>query len=97
MLEKISQLATGKRSSKSVIAQRILDNLSSIEQLSLEDLAKASFSSKSSIVRFAQLLGYKGWTDLFSILFMPFILRKIISKITFKRLKLSSELKAKRL
>ncbi len=69
MLEKISAYAQTSKSSKAAIAKGILENLSTIEKMSLEDLAKASYSSKSSIVRFAQTLGYKGWTD-----FLPALL-----------------------
>ncbi|MDO4912523.1 MAG: MurR/RpiR family transcriptional regulator [Lactobacillus sp.] len=63
MLEKIKQYALNKQSSKSAIAQYIIDNLDNIEKHSLEDVARASFTSKASVVRFAQSLGYKGWTD----------------------------------
>lgn len=68
MLDQIKGFALSKKSSKATIAQTILDHLSTIEQLSLDDLARLSFSSKSSIVRFAQALGYKGWTDFLPVL-----------------------------
>ncbi|CAM4077089.1 RpiR family transcriptional regulator [Streptococcus penaeicida] len=69
MLEEIKGIAQTNHSSKATIAKAILEHLAQIEQLSLEDLANLSFSSKSSIVRFAQVLGYKGWTD-----FLPALL-----------------------
>ncbi|WP_241462085.1 hypothetical protein [Streptococcus uberis] len=59
MLEDIQLLAQQKQSSKATIAETILEHLDSIEQLSLEDLARLSFTSKSSVVRFAQSLGFK--------------------------------------
>lgn len=68
MLDDINELAQMGKSSKATIAQSILDNLGTIEQLSLDDIARISFSSKSSIVRFAQALGYKGWTDFLPVL-----------------------------
>lgn len=69
MLEKISLWAKKEQSSKATIAQTIIEHLGEIERISLNDLAKLSYSSKSSIVRFAQALGYKGWTD-----FLPALL-----------------------
>lgn len=69
MLQKIRDYATTKQSSKAAIAKFIFDHLHTIEQLSLDDIATASFTSKASVVRFAQSLGYKGWTD-----FLPALL-----------------------
>ncbi|VTS27927.1 rpiR-family regulatory protein [Streptococcus porcinus] len=69
MLEKISLWAKKEQSSKATIAQTIIEHLGEIERISLNELAKLSYSSKSSIVRFAQALGYKGWTD-----FLPALL-----------------------
>ncbi|MBA2796105.1 MurR/RpiR family transcriptional regulator [Streptococcus porcinus] len=69
MLEKISLWAKKEQSSKATIAQTIIEHLGEIERISLNDLAKLSYSSKPSIVRFAQALGYKGWTD-----FLPALL-----------------------
>ncbi|KHD46673.1 MurR/RpiR family transcriptional regulator [Streptococcus hongkongensis] len=68
MLNKIKEFAQREKSSKASIAQAILEHLGTIEQLSLEDLACLSFTSKSSVVRFAQALGYKGWTDFLPVL-----------------------------
>ncbi|GAA5348156.1 MurR/RpiR family transcriptional regulator [Streptococcus uberis] len=73
MLEDIQLLAQQKQSSKAAIAETILVHLNSIEQLSLEDLARLSFTSKSSVVRFAQSLGFKGWVD-----FLPALLSERI-------------------
>ncbi|MGT2874023.1 MurR/RpiR family transcriptional regulator [Streptococcus gallolyticus subsp. gallolyticus] len=69
MLKDLKQLAQSKQSSKSAIANYILNNLHQVEKLSLDELANASFTSKASVVRFAQSLGYKGWTD-----FLPALL-----------------------
>lgn len=73
MLEDIQLLAQQKQSSKAAIAETIMEHLNSIEQLSLEDLARLSFTSKSSVVRFAQSLGFKGWVD-----FLPALLSERI-------------------
>lgn len=64
MLKDLKLLAQSRQSAKSAIATYVLSNLHQIEQLSLDDIARASFTSKASVVRFAQSLGYKGWTDL---------------------------------
>lgn len=69
MLQKIRDYARTQQSSKATIATFILEHLDTIEQLSLDDIARASFTSKASLVRFAQSLGYKGWTD-----FLPALL-----------------------
>lgn len=63
MLDKIRSLTAGKASSKTAIANYLLDHLATIEQQSLEELAQLTFTSKASLVRFAQSLGFKGWTD----------------------------------
>lgn len=69
MLQKIREYATNQQSSKAAIAACLLERVDTIEQFSLEELAAASFTSKASVVRFAQALGYKGWTD-----FLPALL-----------------------
>ena len=63
MLDEIKALCQSKQSSKSAIALFLIEHLESIEQLSLEEIAQQSFTSKASLVRFAQALGFKGWTD----------------------------------
>ena len=63
MLEEIKSLCQSKQSSKSAIAIFLMEQLEIIEQLSLEEIARQSFTSKASLVRFAQALGFKGWTD----------------------------------
>lgn len=63
MLDKMKIIAQSNHTSKANIAKYMLDHLANIEKMSLEDLAKNTYTSKSSIVRFAQSFGFKGWTD----------------------------------
>lgn len=63
MLDKIKVLAENRSGSKASIASFVLEHLDEIESITLDDLAKESYTSKASLVRFAQALGYKGWTD----------------------------------
>ncbi|MGT2829483.1 MurR/RpiR family transcriptional regulator [Streptococcus hillyeri] len=63
MLQAIKDYTVNGQTSKAVIAAFLLENLGTIEHFSLEELATATFTSKASLVRFAQSLGYKGWTD----------------------------------
>ncbi|MET3558532.1 DNA-binding MurR/RpiR family transcriptional regulator [Streptococcus rupicaprae] len=63
MLDKIKELAANSRSSKGAIAAYLIEHLKDIEHQSLEELAQVTYTSKASLVRFAQGLGYKGWTD----------------------------------
>lgn len=65
MLEKIRTIADLKKGSKSAIASYVLQHLETIEETSLDDLAQATYTSKASLVRFAQALGFKGWKEFF--------------------------------
>lgn len=65
MLDTLKEYALLPASSKTSIALFLLEHLDTIEQFSLDELAHATYTSKASLVRFAQSLGYKGWTDFF--------------------------------
>ncbi|WP_198671278.1 MurR/RpiR family transcriptional regulator [Paraliobacillus sp. X-1268] len=47
-----------------VLAKFILDNKKDICDLGINELAKKSLSSKSSVLRFAQKLGFSGYTEM---------------------------------
>lgn len=51
-------------SSEQMIADYILKNRYSIQNMSTRDIAKNTYTSSATIVRFAQKLGYKGFNDL---------------------------------
>lgn len=46
------------------IAKYVLDNKKEVGDMGINDLAKSSFSSKSSVLRFAQKLGFSGYSEL---------------------------------
>lgn len=70
LLKNIANLRNDK-GSKGVIASYILEHLESIEQLSMDEIAQETYVSKSSLVRFAQHLHFKGWKD-----FIPVLIRE---------------------
>ncbi|WP_407269685.1 MurR/RpiR family transcriptional regulator [Radiobacillus sp. PE A8.2] len=47
-----------------VLAKFILENKEAIYELGINELAKKSLSSKSSVLRFAQKLGFSGYTEM---------------------------------
>lgn len=50
--------------SEKVLAQYILMKKENIEKLSTKDLASATFTSPSTVVRLSQKLGFSGWNEL---------------------------------
>lgn len=50
--------------SEEVLAQYILNQKENIEKLSTKDLAKATYTSPSTVIRLSQKLGFSGWTEL---------------------------------
>lgn len=68
MLVKIEELINNNHSSFSegekVLAKFILDHKEDIYELGINELAKKSLSSKSSVLRFAQKLGFSGYTEM---------------------------------
>lgn len=63
LIDDIKVYSQSNHTIKSTIAKYILDNIDSIETITLEDLAKNTFTSKATIVRFTKDFAYKGWTD----------------------------------
>lgn len=51
-------------SSEQIIADYILENKYDIQNMSTRDIAKNTYTSSATIVRFAQKLGYTGFSDL---------------------------------
>ncbi len=49
--------------SRQAIASFILEKRSKINQYTLQEVADETFTSKSTLVRFAQSLGFKGWRE----------------------------------
>ena len=48
---------------RGVIARFVLEKRSSISRYTLQEIAEQTFTSKTTLVRFAQALGYKGWRE----------------------------------
>lgn len=49
--------------SRKVIADFILEKRSKINQYTMQEIAEMTYTSKTTLVRFAQALGYQGWKD----------------------------------
>lgn len=63
LLLRVEQLLDGHAGSKRSIAALLLTEGSGITQLSMAEVAHLSYTSKPSLVRFAQSLGFAGWLD----------------------------------
>lgn len=50
--------------SEEVIANYVLNEKENIENLSTKDLANATYTSPSTVVRLSQKLGFSGWNEL---------------------------------
>lgn len=59
----IERLQKSKNSTKQVISEFLLKNLSDIGNLSMQQIANETYTSKATLVRYAQAIGYKGWND----------------------------------
>lgn len=62
LLKNLKEFNSGT-TSEMYIKNYILNNLDTIENLTARDLGKSTFTSASSIVRFCNKLGYKGYSD----------------------------------
>ena len=71
VLQDIRDLSIHSNHSKASIARFLLEHLEELDQFSMEELARRTYTSKPSLVRFAQGLGFKGWKD-----FYPALLRE---------------------
>ncbi|MHC5248396.1 MurR/RpiR family transcriptional regulator [Enterococcus sp. LJL90] len=65
LLQRIEEYTLQQRDSKQLIAEMILENKKEIQHLSMEEIAKRSFTSKSALVRFGKSLGFEGWKDFY--------------------------------
>lgn len=63
LLKKIEELQITKKDTKKDIADFILSHKAEIAHMTLDDIQKTAFISKSSLVRFAKTLGFSGWKD----------------------------------
>lgn len=65
LVQKIDEMMLYSDSRKT-IASFVLEKRSKINQYTLQQIAEATFTSKATLVRFAQSLGYKGWREFVS-------------------------------
>lgn len=63
LLGRVRELAHSHVESRRSIAQLLLSESSGLARLSMSEVAQLSYTSKPSLVRFAQALGYSGWLD----------------------------------
>lgn len=61
--QRLEQLAAQYDDSRRTISLYLLENPTSIEQLSMERIAQDTFTSKATLVRVAKQLGFSGWTE----------------------------------
>lgn len=63
LLGRVRQLAQGQAGSRQSIAQLLLSEGSGLARLTMAEVAQLSYTSKPTLVRFAQALGFSGWVD----------------------------------
>lgn len=49
--------------SRSTVARFLLENKRDLDNYSMQNIADETYTSKSTLVRFAKLMGFSGWTD----------------------------------
>ncbi|EOS60182.1 hypothetical protein C815_01749 [Firmicutes bacterium M10-2] len=64
LIQKVEELIVTYNDGRKSIGEFILTNFSTIQNYSIDEIAKKTRTSKASIVRFAKTLGYEGWKDL---------------------------------
>ncbi len=62
ILEKLNDLAVYKPTEKSIICY-LIENLNSLDSLTISALAKGTYTSNATVVRFCQGLGFSGFRD----------------------------------
>lgn len=68
LLQRIEEYTLKQKDSKRQIAETILEHKKDLQDYSMEELARLSFSSKSALVRFGKSLDFDGWKDFFQAL-----------------------------
>ena len=64
LIQKIEDYTILYKDSRSQIAEFLIQNKDEINQYSMNDISKQTFSSKATLVRFAKSLGFSGWKEL---------------------------------
>lgn len=63
LFQRIEEMMMEYHDAKSVIAKFLLEEKEHLPQYTMDDIAHYTYTSKSTLVRFAKLLGFKGWKD----------------------------------
>lgn len=63
LFQQIEEIMVQNHDAKSVIAEFLLNEKEHLYQYTMDDIAHYTYTSKSTLVRFAKALGYKGWKD----------------------------------
>lgn len=64
LIQKIEDYTILYKDSRSQIADFLIQNKDDLNEYSMNDISKQTFSSKATLVRFAQSLGFSGWKEL---------------------------------
>lgn len=63
LFQKIEESTLQYNDSRKVIGKFLLDNAERLNDFSMEQIAKETYTSKASLVRFAKKLGFSGWKE----------------------------------
>lgn len=63
LFQRIEEVVFKESDARRVIGEFILENRNQLQGLTMEEIAKQTFTSKSTLVRFAKNFGYSGWKE----------------------------------
>lgn len=63
LFQRIEEVMMEYHDARHVIAEFLLNERAHLYQYTMDDIANLTFTSKSTLVRFAKTLGFKGWKD----------------------------------
>lgn len=63
LFQRIEEIMMEYQDARKVIAEFLLNEKSHLYQYTMDDIANLTFTSKSTLVRFAKMLGFNGWKD----------------------------------
>lgn len=63
LFQQIEELAHSHTDARRTIGEFLLKEKSSIKKYTMQEIAEKTYTSKSSLVRFAKTLGFQGWKD----------------------------------
>lgn len=63
LFQQVEEMAHSHTDARHVIGEFLLKEKSNIKKYTMQEIAEKSYTSKSSLVRFAKALGFQGWKD----------------------------------